>query len=144
MGDSRMSREERVAFGQRFRDWRMSAGLKRSEVLTILGDGAPSDSTLRNIEGGHQAPGKSLCALLEALMNGVERPNSLSSRGMHGSGSRGQSPSSGVPEPATIKRIIEASRQERVSKAAEALANATGQSIDDALSIVISERLKNI
>jgi len=136
------TKEEREAFGERLREWRELRGLSRPQVLAMLGAGAPGESTLRNIEGGHQGTGRALRAALERLIDT----------------GRAYGPPTGpaleIGEPSTrygdtgssdrIAEVLAISREHEVEEAAKAVARATGQPYLAALAVVIREKLKQL
>ena len=127
-----------TGLGKRVRDFREQHGMTRRMFLLYMGPNSPSESTLRNIEGGYQTPGRVLESMLEQTIAIPPTPAAYPQQG--------NTPIAIGEEPRPydsefIGAVVDACEAPAVRVAAEALAAATGQTVSEALVVVVSQRL---
>ena len=138
------TKQDRLAFGERLKEWRQRKGLTRPQVLAMLGAGAPSESTLRNIEGGHQGTGRALKAALVRLMETGKPSKDIPTVRSANVAEEDADYSPGRPplSPAEIARVLAVASDQDVVAAANAVAAATGQPYSRALALVVAEKFR--
>jgi transcriptional regulator with XRE-family HTH domain len=133
-----MPTNDRHDLGARVREWRESHYLTRAQFLELLGPDVPSESTLRNVEGGYQTPGRLFSRRLSDLIETPYVPDVKAVMDM----AEEQGVYITVPDLQTATKMFEAAAIPDVIEAAAALAKATSQTLPEATALVVLHRLR--
>lgn len=141
-----MKNPEWIREGEEIRRLREAMGLSRSQLAARLG---VSETTIKSVEYGTQRMGARTFRKMEEISavfrhdGSTERqPLVVSEEAVSYAGTR--NPPSSEPSIQQVIRIaLQSSGDEKVRMAAKTLADAAGISYEDALAVVVEQRIKN-